>query len=469
MMIDVNNQSGTLAAVLRKRQEADLKKQQSGRFQNFANTAGSGVVGGQGYGGQPAPALIDWGGIIKSAAGNYLAAKSEKDSAQASSEAEELNRQFMAETLGNDPEAQRFLQMAQAGIPGADQALADRVAPKKEAMGAFLQHLQTGNADPEFAAAIAERYGISPELASKAAASYRQNMLATSEQDFQQRAALSRQGFEQSAALRGIPQAKAAAVTMGPNGEYIPTEGGGMEPNTAQPGANLTPGQLQIRDRQLIEWDKERAQLQSQMAKYEQLRPMVADAFGPTQKISEILTNAADRLPMGLGAPVGAAGAVLRNEANTMLKDYINSEVLQRMAALGGNDSNEELRRMTSSLPSAEQSAEVAMALMDALNRYQTIGHRVLQKRTDILATEGAAGLASRKELYREAEAELMAEGVIGSKVNLSPKGKRTETPAPMAPQQQAAPATQQQAPAPAADPGGWTTTPSGARIRKKQ
>lgn len=468
-MIDVNNPSGTLAAILRKRQEADLQRQQANRFQGIAQQANtSGVVGGGQVAGmgmsQATPQAIDWGGIIQGAAGNYLAARKEKEAGQSSQEAEELNRQFMMETIGNDPESQRLLQMAQVGIPGAEQALADRIAPKKEAMGAFLQHLQTGNADPEFAAAIAERYGISPELASQAATSYRQNMLATSEQDFQQRAALSRQGFEQSAALRGIPQAKAVAV--GPNGEYISTEGGGMEPNTAA-GAGLTPGQLQIRDRQLIEWDKERATIESQMGKYEQLRPMVAEAFGPTQKISEVLTNMADRLPMGLGAPVGAAGAVMRNEANALLKDYVNSEVLKRMAALGGNDSNEELRRMTASLPSAEQSAEVAMALMDALHRYETIGQRVLQKRTEILANEGAAGLAPGRNLYRQAEAELIAEGAIGPKIDLSPKKGRTQQPAPVAPVQQA-PQQQQQAPAPMAAPG-TITTPSGLKIRIKQ
>ena len=186
-MIDVNNPSGTLAAILRKRQEADMQRQQANRFQGIAQQANtSGVVGGGNVSGmqgmsQATPQAIDWGGIIQGAAGNYLAARKEKDASKSSQEAEALNRQFMMETIGTDPEAQRLLQMAQVGIPGAEQALADRIAPKKEAMGAFLQHLQTGNADPEFAAAIAERYGISPELASQAATSYRQNMLAASE------------------------------------------------------------------------------------------------------------------------------------------------------------------------------------------------------------------------------------------------------------------------------------------------
>ena len=470
-MIDVNNPSGTLAAILRKRQEADLQRQQAGRFQGIAQQANtSGVVGGGNVSGmqgmsQATPQAIDWGGIIQGAAGNYLAARKEKEASQSSQEAEELNRQFMMETIGQDQEAQRLLQMAQAGIPGAEQALADRVAPKKEAMGAFLQYIQTGNADPAMAAELAPRYGLSPEIGMQAATSFRQNMMDASERDFQQKAALKQQDFSQRVALKGIPQAKAMAV--GPNGEYIPTEGGGMEPNTAQPGANLTPGQLQIRDRQLIEWDKERATIESQMGKYEQLRPIVSEAFGPTQKISEILTNAADRLPMGLGAPVGAAGAVMRNEANALLKDYVNSEVLKRMAALGGNDSNEELRRMTASLPSAEQDANVAMALMDSLHRYETIGQRVLQKRTEILANEGAAGLAPGRNLYRQAEAELIAEGAIGPKIDLSPKKGRTQQPAPAAPQ--AAP-TQQQAPVPApmAAPG-TITTPSGLKIRIKQ
>lgn len=469
-MINANDPAGMYSQILRKRQQADMAKQQAGRFQGLADTANpSGVVGGGQVAGmgmsQATPMAIDWGGIIQKAGGNFMAARKESEAGKASTQADELNRLFMQESIGEDPEAQRLLQMAQAGIPGAEQALADRVAPKKEAMGAFLQYIQTGNADPAMAAELAPRYGLSPEIGMQAAASFRQNMMDASEQDFQQRAALSRQDFSQRAALKGIPQAKAVAV--GPNGEYIATEGGGMEPNTAA-GAGLTPGQLQIRDRQLIEWDKERATIESQMGKYEQLRPMVAEAFGPTQKISEVLTNMADRLPMGLGAPVGAAGAVMRNEANALLKDYVNSEVLKRMAALGGNDSNEELRRMTASLPSAEQSAEVATALMDALHRYETIGQRVLQKRTDILANEGAAGLAPGRNLYRQAEAELTAEGVIGPKIDLSPKKGRTQQPAPVAPVQQAPQQPQQQAPAPMAAPG-TITTPSGLKIRIKQ
>ena len=456
-MVDPRNPSGTYAAILRKRQEADLNKQRAGRFQSVANAADpSGVVGGGAVAGmgmsQATPVAVDWGGIISKAAGNYMAARSEKKASEASNQADELNRMFMQESIGEDPEAQRLLQMAQAGVPGAEQALADRVAPKKEALGAFLQYIQTGNADPQMAAELAPRYGLSPEIGMQAATSYRQNMMDASERDFQQRQALNNQSFSQRVALKGIPQAKAGAAAPEAGAMPGPAPTGALGMMEGLPPApdwnSLSYAEKQYGIKAIQEEEKNQSEIRGQMYKYEELRPMLEEAFGAKQKASEFLLNAADKLPGPLGSAAMMASDMLQNEANAKLKDYINGAVLKKMAALGGNDSNEELARMMATLPRIGQSPEVAIALTDALHRFETISERVMQIRKQALAAGGHRYLSSiEQNLYKVAEQQLLQAGAIGPRVDLSGGSK----PAPMAQQQAPAPAPQQQAPAAAA------------------
>lgn len=491
-MINANDPAGMYSQILRKRQQADMARQQAGRFQGLADTANpSGVVGGGQVAGmgmsQATPMAIDWGGIIQKAGGNFMAARKESEAGKASTQAEELNRMFMQESIGEDPEAQRLLQMAQAGVPGADQALADRVAPKKEAMGAFLQHLQTGNADPEFAAAVAERYGISPELARQAATSYRQNMMEMQDRDLQGKAALKQMDFSNRVALKGIPQAKAAAPGAAPDAAAAGQPATGLMAGLPDlPDWNsLSYAEKQYAIKAIGEEEKEQSEIRGQMYKYEELRPMLEEAFGAKQKASEFLLNAADKLPGPLASAAMMGSDMLQNEANAKLKDYVNGAVLKKMAALGGNDSNEELARMMATLPRIGQSPEVAIALTDALHRFETISDRVMQIRKQALAAGGHRYLSSiEQNLYKIAEQQLLQSGAIGPRVDLSGGSK----PAPMAqPQQQApaaaapapqapAPVPQQQAPqvppmlapmAPAQDAP--ITTPSGIKIRIKR
>lgn len=492
-MINANDPAGMYSQILRKRQQADMAKQQAGRFQGLANTANpSGVVGGGQVAGmgmsQATPMAIDWGGIIQKAGGNFMAAKKENEAGQASTQADELNRMFMQESIGEDPEAQRLLQMAQAGIPGAEQALAERVAPKKEALGAFLQYIQTGNADPAMAAELAPRYGLSPEIGMQAATSFRQNMMDASERDFQQRQALKQQDFSQRAALKGIPQAKAGAAAPGAEAMPGPAPTGALGMMEGLPPApdwnSLSYAEKQYGIKGIQDEEKEQAEIRGQMYKYEELRPMLEEAFGAKQKASEFLLNAADKLPGPLASAAMMGSDMLQNEANAKLKDYVNGAVLKKMAALGGNDSNEELARMMATLPRIGQSPEVAIALTDALHRFEVISDRVMQIRKQALAAGGHRYLSSiEANLYKVAEQQLLQSGAIGPRVDLSGGGK----PAPVAqPQQQApaapaqapqapAPVPQQQAPqvpptlAPMAPEQAPITTPSGIKIRIKR
>lgn len=477
--------------VLRKRQQAQSAQQQAGRFQNLADSAStSGTVGGGSVAGmgmsQAAPVAIDWGSIIQRGAGNYMAARKEKQAQELNTEADNLNQMFMREAIGEDPENQRLLQMAQAGIPGAEQALADRVAPKKEALGAFLQYIQTGNADPAMAAELAPRYGLSPEIGMQAATSYRQNMMEASDRDFQQRQALKSQDFSNRVALKGIPQARAGA-TAAPGAESSvsgPAEpiAEGLSYDTGIKWDDLSYAEKQYGIKAIQEEEKKHDEIMAQGFKYNELKPMVDEAFGPAQKASEFLLNAADKLPGPLAAAATLGSDLLQNEANAKLKDYVNSAVLKKMAALGGNDSNEELARMMATLPRIGQRAEVAKAMLEAIHRFETVSGRVMQIRKQVLAQGGHRALASiENDLYKIAEQELMQAGAIGGRVDLSGGGAPAPQAQQPAPQQQAAPAQaapqvpptlapmapQQQAPAPSA--GGWMSTPSGAKIRKKQ
>lgn len=492
-MINANDPAGMYSQILRKRQQADMAKQQAGRFQGLADTANpSGVVGGGQVAGmgmsQATPMAIDWGGIIQKAGGNFMAARKESEAGKASTQADELNRMFMQESIGEDPEAQRLLQMAQAGIPGAEQALAERVAPKKEALGAFLQYIQTGNADPAMAAELAPRYGLSPEIGMQAATSFRQNMMEASEKDFQQKQALKQQDFSQRVALKGIPQAKAGAAAPEAGAMPGPAPTGALGMMEGLPPApdwnSLSYAEKQYGIKAIQEEEKNQSEIRGQMYKYEELRPMLEEAFGAKQKASEFLLNAADKLPGPLASAAMMGSDMLQNEANAKLKDYINGAVLKKMAALGGNDSNEELARMMATLPRIGQSPEVAIALTDALHRFEVISERVMQIRKQALAAGGHRYLSSIEDnLYKVAEQQLLQAGAIGPRVDLSGGSK----PAPMAqPQQQApaapaqapqaqAPVPQQQAPqvppmlAPMAPAQAPITTPSGIKIRIKQ
>ena len=118
-----------LADALRKRLEAERLRGRGLQFQNVADSAGAPTVGGgmvQGMrGAQATPEAINWGGIIQNAVGNYQAAKDTTAASKMDKEADELSEAFMADTFKNDPESYRLYQMAQVGVPGAEQALAE--------------------------------------------------------------------------------------------------------------------------------------------------------------------------------------------------------------------------------------------------------------------------------------------------------------------------------------------------------
>lgn len=369
----------TMQDILRNQQVIGQKRGQAEQYQNLANSAGATITPGgtfQGMNGQQmlAPQNIDWGSIAQRAVGNYMGAKSNKEADEAEAKNAELSQAFMQDTLQGDPESMKLFQMSQAGIPGADRALAERISPKKEAMGAFLQFLQSGNADPEMAAELAPRYGISPELGAKAATSIAEKMAAANQQDFAQRAALKQMG--RAPAGGGAGRAAAGKLSFS---EYMALSDAEKEAydrfqgkqgkNASQGG--MTPGERNYRAKTMNEMDKELVKVDTQLGKFDNLRESLNDpkVFGAGQKAAELAAAYGDA-PV-LGGLLSSIATASRSKEFMQLEDYLNSEVLSRMAQLGGSDSNEELRRMRASLPSVMNDQKAALALMDQLNAWQ--------------------------------------------------------------------------------------------------
>ena len=397
-----------LADALRKRQEAERLRGRGLQFQNVANNAGAptvggGMVGGM-RGGQVAPEAINWGSIIQSGVGNYQAAKSNAQAEKAEIEADELSQAFMADTFKNDPESFRLMQMAQAGVPGAEQALAERVNPKKEALGAFLQHLQYGVADEALVAELAPRYGVSPELASTAVATARKRQ---EEQEAAERAQ-GLEDYERKMQIQARYRPPSAASTRAA-GEISFEEYMAMSPEQREAydkykgrrgsstEGNLTPGELQIRGRALKEAEENHAKMQSTRHKFEALNDSLSknpDAFNNTQRVAQ--WAAESELPV-----LSSLGTYMRSPEMSQLEQAVNDEVLARMAQLGGNDSNEELRRMRASLPQALNNKEAAKVLLRDMEEFSKTLEKAMElRRRDLQSGDYFQRDAEPKDYY---------------------------------------------------------------------
>ena len=390
-----------LVDALRKRNEATRARARGLQFQGIAGSAGPNTVSA----GANTPTEINWGGIIQGAIGNYQAAKSNKQADTLDKEAESLNQQFMEDTFKSDPESYRLTQMAQAGVPGAEEALSQRVAPKKEALGAFLQHLQSGVADEGMIQELAPRYGLSPEMAARAAKVAKERKL----QEAQGTHDLKMEEIRARQEGRPARQAPAAAgggisfqeyMAMSPDQREEYDKFKGRRGSTTSGG--MTPGERNVRAKTLVELDKDLQRFGTQESKFNTLRPMLNDpeVFGPTQKAAQLLEES--DLPV-VGGLARGVGTFMRSEPAVLMEDYLNDEVLRRMAALGGNDSNEELNRMRASLPKAMNNQEAALALMDQLAQWQGDTKEAVRRRREAMQSgEYFDQDATPRDFYKE-------------------------------------------------------------------
>lgn len=400
-----------LADALRKRQEAERLRGRGLQFQNVANSAGAPTVGGGMVGGmrgaQATPEAINWGSIIQSGVGNYQAAKDTATASKMDKEADELSQAFMESTFKSDPESYRLMQMAQAGVPGAEQALAERVNPKKEAMGAFLQHIQSGMADPDMVGEIAQRYGVDPVLAKKA--------VETQQKRAQEKEAAERaqglQDYEAKMQIQARYRPPSAATTRAA-GELSFQEYMAMTPEQQEAynkfkgrkGAGteggLTPGERNVRAKKVTETEEAAAKMANTRHKFEALNESLSknpDAFNNTQRVAQ--WAAESELPV-----LSSLGTYMRSPEMSQLEQAVNDEVLTRMAQLGGNDSNEELRRMRASLPQALNNPEAAKVLLRDMEEFsRTLEQAMELRRRDLQTGDYFREDFAPKNYYSEA------------------------------------------------------------------
>lgn len=327
----------------------------------------------------PGQQAVNWGGVLGGAASNFMGARAQRDEERLMEQKEMLSNELMRSTFENDPEGMRLIQAYQAGVPGAEQAVQAHLAPKKEALGAFLQYIQSGVADEEAAAAMAERYGISPEVGRKMASTAvgRAKSLRDEERNWNLNADLLKQ--ENLYALKG---AQGASVT-----------GDGQRA--------LTPGEKQTRAKMMDALDKELMAAGVSDTKFQEVMSTIErdDAFGPASKLSEFLAESPNRA-------LAAVGKNMQSEGQLKLKEYLTSETLRRMAMLGGNDSNEELNRITASLPSAMNDKQAAMAMLNSLHQWEKITRMAVKmRRDDIQSGAWFNNQPGPDDYYRKAKA----------------------------------------------------------------
>lgn len=389
----------TYSDVLRGKSRATGLRKRGETFRGLANEAGSfttapGQVQQMAGMTAPTPQAIDWGNIIQRGMGNYMAGKADKEADEAEMQAAELNQQFMRDAIGEDPEAQRLLQMAQAGVPGADKALADKVAPKRQPLATFTQFVaQNPDLDDESAIAFGAESGIGPELATGIVRAARAGTLRTEKLGL----------AKEQRTLEGQLLRDESRLTLAAQ----------LRPQTGRPGgpaAGLSPGERQLRGKLMAEADKELREIGATTGKYDQVRATIErdNAFGVTSKTAEFLGESPIRI-------LSAVGKSMQSEGQLRLKDYVTGEVLKKMQALGGNDSNEELNRITASLPSAMNDKQAALAMLESLHDWEETNRLAIKlRRDDIQSGQWFGKEPSRDEYYQMAK-RLRAGGQQGN------------------------------------------------------
>lgn len=336
---------------------------------SFNPTVGGGNVQGMQGMVSPTAAAVNWGGVLEKGAGAYKSSSLDKQLEKAEQEAEdtefELANEIYQSTLKEDPEGAKLIRMAQMGVPGAEQALANHIAPKTQSMAVLMQAVTSGSLDPSMAREVAGQFGVSPDTAERAAKYAMESKQRLEEQKFQQKAALramtsggsggSRSGklsFQEYQALD--PQSKA---------EYDRFAGVGGR-NVKQDG--MTPGQANVAAKEVVKSEEKIRTGQVNVMKGEELRKYMEDpaTFGGQQKTAQALSEFQNPI-------IGGIGTAMRSKGVALLESYVNDKVLDMMSQLGGSDSNEELRKMRSVLPSAMNNQETAKALYEDVLRFQ--------------------------------------------------------------------------------------------------
>lgn len=377
-----------LALTLRRRNalkaEADVARQQQQAYGSVLprpqfsvqNQGYSGNIGGSSFQ-VPGETQINWGDIIGKGVSNYMSAKAGKTATDRETELAQLNQDFMASTLRDDPKSMQLYSLSQAGLPGADKALAQHLAPKKEALAGFTQLAASGNASPELLGELATRYNIDPEIAKRAGEYARQSKIEDEERKAGARRSELDYRYDRMEGLKsmaGGSRSRGGKEVTGANGEVYEIDGTPVE------AAPMTNGERQQRAKMLNSMDDIIMKGEGQIAKFPDVWEAVSKpgGLGKGQQVAQAMADS--NIPF-----VSGLGMAARSKDAALLHDYSNNETLARMGQLGGNDSNEELRRMQASVPNAMQNPDTMRALLKRFDAWQKKTMAIIkQKRSDV-------------------------------------------------------------------------------------
>lgn len=307
---------------------------------------------------------VDWGNIIGKGVSSYMAAKQGKEADVAEDTASQLQQEFFNSVTQGDEQGSRLVQMAQAGIPGADQALAQYLNPKKEALAGMIQGLTTGQLSPEIAAELAPRYGLSPNVASRAAQFAMERREAEMNAEFDQRKELATLGIQGRLDAAQI-SAEAKAAGKGP--DHIPA------------------GTVNQRNKVMFELDDQIQNMQATNYKFDDLTKRVEadeNSFSAKWGLTEALGQWDN--PMAQ-----FAAKRLMSPLQVELSNVIMDETLDKLARLSGAVSNYEMQQIKAGLPNALLNKEAAIAMMKQLNKWRTDSINALKLKRMYMKTYG--------------------------------------------------------------------------------
>lgn len=383
--------------ILRQKRAGTRLRGQAERYRGLADSAGpfitpaGSVQGMNGYS-APTPQAINWGSILQTGLGNYMAGQAEKKADAADDTVENLREQFMRETLENDPESMKLYQMAQMGVPGSEQALSERIAPKRQPLATFTQFVaQNPDLDDESAAAMGAESGISRELSIGIVNAARQGRLRseTSEIDKENRS------FGRT-------------LLRDENLAALKDKGKKAEDEVF----DLTPGQKHIQGNMMKEADSQLSEIAKSSGKFQTVMDTIKrdNAFGFGSKAAEVAAGYE-----GFGSSIiNPIGKSQLSEGAMMLKEYVTGETLRRMAQLGGNDSNYELNVIAGSLPSVLHNKEAAIAMLERLHEWEETTRLAIKLRRDDIQTGKWFGRQPNQDDYYSMAKKMRASGQKG-------------------------------------------------------
>jgi hypothetical protein len=399
------------------------------------------------------PVRANWAAPIGKMAAGYLGRKTRQKEDAAVQESDAEMDDLLMQTMGNDEEGKRLAAMSQMGIPGADRALAQHLAPKKEAMAGLLQFLSNGG-DPAMAAQLAPQYGLDPATVQQAAERMKTERTATDAAEFEQKKALKLLGLKSDkptefelwqrdpegyakfkaagdAAPKTDLKAMLAQAILDGDQAKIDAYTKALQTGVDAQGRRA----LQDRAKNLTKFREQLKEAQKGNSGYNiaQIEAAINDPKNFTAKnriatqLSTIGDAAGARGIYGAGPITRAITTSMKTPGTNAMESFFMSQALKDMTMLGGSDSNEELAKIQSQYPTVMNSQEGARLLFENFKRWNAINERAIQiQMNEYQSTESYTntdGTAINETPYKRAERELIASGAIPEKpINIDPE-----------------------------------------------